>query len=146
MLYAYEIGKFQKDRADRLFGQGVILALASGIALFLPAFLGKNCYFFFMNPSETVMTYARAYYRYYQFLMLLYPMYALLIDIVYADGDELICNLSYAAQVGVNRNLEFGAGMVYTINEKGGDTPWNRKRWRHRPLKRLALTPAMMRA
>lgn len=102
MLYAYEIGKFQKDRADRLFGQGVILALASGIALFLPAFLGKNCYFSFMNPSETVMTYARAYYRYYQFLMLLYPMYALLIDMVYADGDELICNLSYAAQVGVN--------------------------------------------
>ena len=55
VLYAYEIGKFQKDRADRLFGQGVILALASGITLFLPAFLGKNCYFSVMTPSESVM-------------------------------------------------------------------------------------------
>lgn len=45
MLYAYEMGKFQKDRANQLFGQGVILALASGIALFLPAYLGKNWYF-----------------------------------------------------------------------------------------------------
>lgn len=102
MLYSYEIGKFQKNRADRIFGQGVILAVCSGTVLFLLAFLGKNVYFTFMNPSETVMTYAREYYQYYQFLMLLYPMYALLIDMVYSEGDELICNLSYAAQVGVN--------------------------------------------
>ena len=102
MLYTYEMGKFQKNRADQIFGQGVILAMSSGAVLFLLAFLGKNVYFTFMNPSETVMTYAREYYQYYQFLMLLYPMYALLIDMVYSDGDELICNLSYAAQVGVN--------------------------------------------
>lgn len=102
MLYSYEMGKFQKDRADCLFGQGVLLAVISGIALFLLAFLGENAYFSFMNPSETVGAYAREYYRYYLFIMLLYPMYALLIDMVYSDGDELICNLSYVAQIGVN--------------------------------------------
>lgn len=102
MLYAYEIGKYQKDRADRLFGQGVLLALASGIVLFVLALFGKNVYFAFMNPSESVETYARAYYHYYQFLLLLYPMYAVLLDMVYTDGDELICNLSYLVQAGVN--------------------------------------------
>lgn len=102
MLYSYEMGKFQKDRADCLFGQGVLLAVISGIALFLLAFFGKNAYFSFMNPSETVGAYAREYYRYYLFIMLLYPMYALLIDMVYSDGDELVCNLSYVAQIGVN--------------------------------------------
>lgn len=102
MLYSYEMGKFQKDRADHLFGQGVLLAVMTGIVLFLLAFFGKTFYFSFMNPSEIVGGYARQYYRYYQFLMLLYPMYALLIDMVYADGDELICNLSYVAQIGIN--------------------------------------------
>lgn len=102
MLYSYEMGKFQKDRADCLFGQGVLLAVITGIILFLLAFLGENVYFSFMNPSETVGTYAREYYRYYQFIMLLYPVYAILIDMVYSDGDELICNLSYVAQIGIN--------------------------------------------
>lgn len=102
MLYSYEMGKFQKDRADCIYGQGVLLAAISGIALFLLAFFGKNIYFGFMNPSETVGSYAREYYRFYQYIMLLYPMYALLIDMVYSDGDELICNLSYVAQIGVN--------------------------------------------
>ncbi|MGN0279704.1 MAG: MATE family efflux transporter [Lachnospiraceae bacterium] len=102
MLYSYEMGKFQKDRADCLFGQGVLLAVITGIALFLLAFFGENIYFSFMNPSEAVGTYAREYYRYYQFIMLLYPMYAILIDMVYSDGDELICNLSYVAQIGIN--------------------------------------------
>ena len=102
MQYSYEMGKFNKDRADRLFGQGVLIALISGICLFLLAFFGKNLYFDFMKPSQTVGAYAGEYYRYYQFILLLYPMYALLIDMVYSDGDELICNLSYVAQIGVN--------------------------------------------
>lgn len=102
MLYSYEIGRFEKDRADCLFGQGILLAGISGIALFLLAFFGENAYFGFMNPSETVGAYAREYYRYYRFIMLLYPLYAFLNDMVYSDGDELICNCSYAAQIGVN--------------------------------------------
>lgn len=102
MLYSYEMGKFQKDKADRLFGQSVLLAIFFGVVLFLVVFIGQNTYFTFMNPSEIVGDYARQYYRYYQFLVLLYPMYALLIDMVYTDGDELVCNLSYVAQIGIN--------------------------------------------
>lgn len=102
MLYSYEMGRFEKDRADCLFGQGILLAVISGIALFLLVFLGENAYFGFMNPSETVGAYAREYYRYYRFIILLYPLYALLNDMVYSDGDELICNCSYVTQIGVN--------------------------------------------
>ena len=102
MLYSYEMGKFQKDRANCLFGQGVLIAAILGIFLFITAFLGKDLYFDFMNPSEAVRGYAGEYYRYYQFIMLLFPMYALLMDMVYSDGDELICNVSYVIQVGVN--------------------------------------------
>ena len=52
MLYSYEMGKFQKDRANCLFGQGVLIAAILGIFLFITAFLGKDLYFDFMNPSE----------------------------------------------------------------------------------------------
>ena len=100
--YSFEMGKFQKEEADRLFGQGVILAVGAGIVLFALAFFGKNLYFRFMAPSEIVEGYARDYYLAYQFVMLLYPIYALLIDMVYSDGDELVCNISYAVQVFVN--------------------------------------------
>ena len=102
MLYSYEMGKFQKERADCLFGQGVLAAVICGIVLFLLALFGENIYFSYMNPSEIVGTYAREYYGFYKFIMLLFPMYALLVDMVYSDGDELICNLSYVAEIGVN--------------------------------------------
>ena len=101
-LYSYQMGAFKKDNADRLFGQGVILAVLSGLALFLLTVFGENAYFGFLNSSQAVEAYAREYYAYYRFLVLLYPLYSLLIDMVYSDGDELISNLSYAAQIGVN--------------------------------------------
>src|SRR5574344_1466079 len=33
--YSYEMGKFQKDRADEFFGQGILLAVSGGVILFL---------------------------------------------------------------------------------------------------------------
>lgn len=101
-LYSYKIGEFKKDEADRLFGQGVLVAVLSGGVLFLLAAFGGNAYFGFMDSSQAVEVYAREYYQYYRFVVLLYPIYAFLIDMVYADGDELISNLSYIFQVGVN--------------------------------------------
>lgn len=101
-LYSYKIGEFKKKEADQLFGQGVLLAIIFGIILFLLAFFGENIYFTFMNSSQTVETYAREYYRYYRYIVLLYPLYAFLIDMIYADGDELVSNLSYISQIGVN--------------------------------------------
>ena len=49
MLYSYEMGKFQKERADCLFGQGVLAAVICGIVLFLLALFGENIYFSYMK-------------------------------------------------------------------------------------------------
>lgn len=117
ICYSYEMGAFRKQEADCLFGQGVITAVGFGFLLFLLAFFGKNAFFSFMNPSETVEAYATGYYTYYQFIMLLYPIYALLIDMVYSDGDELICNISYAVQ-GVF-NISLSILLCHTIGIQG---------------------------
>lgn len=102
ICYSYEIGSFQKENADRFWGQGLILAVVSGAALFLLALFGKGQYFSFFAPSAEVLRYAVGYYDNYRFVVLLYPLYALLVDMVYTDGDVRICNLSYAVQIGVN--------------------------------------------
>lgn len=102
VMYSFEMGKFNKDRADSLFGQGMLLSVIFGLLLFLLAVFGENIYFGFMDPSETVETYAREYYKYYRFVILLYPLYEVMNDMVYSDGDELICNISNAVQVFVN--------------------------------------------
>lgn len=102
VLYSFEMGKFEKERASELFGQGVILAAAMGITLFVFALLGKNAYFSFFHTSEAIGRYAKDYYFYYQFALLIYPLYFFLLDMIYADGDGLLCNLSYVAQIGIN--------------------------------------------
>ncbi|MGN1318622.1 MAG: MATE family efflux transporter [Lachnospirales bacterium] len=102
IFYSYEMGKFNKDRANGLFGQGVIFALATGIIMFLVGLIGKKYYFDFMNLSENVRNYAREYYFYYQFVILLFPVYTLLLDMVYTDGDGLICDISNFLQMCVN--------------------------------------------
>ena len=56
VFYSFEMGSCHKEKADELFGQGVMFSLIAGIFLSLLAILGKNLYFQFMNPSEIVVT------------------------------------------------------------------------------------------
>jgi Na+-driven multidrug efflux pump len=97
--YSYEMGKFQKDRADEFFGQGILLAVSGGVILFLLTAFGKELYFQALAPSAEVLECASAYYTYYPYIVLTYPIFMLLADMVYADGDELVCNLAYGIQI-----------------------------------------------
>ena len=50
VLYSYEIGRFDKNRANSLFGQGIIIAVSSGIILFLAVFFWKRTIFRVYEP------------------------------------------------------------------------------------------------
>lgn len=102
VFYSLEIGKFNKRKANSLFGQGIILAVFSGLLLFMAGLLGKGVYFAYLNLSLYVESAASAYYFYYQFVIMLLPVYTVLLELVYADGDGVICNISSAVQIGVN--------------------------------------------
>lgn len=102
VFYSYEIGKFDKEKADGLFGQGIILAVISGVILFLTGLLGKNFYFDYLNLSPQIEEAASAYFFYYQFVILLLPVYTVLLELIYADGDGMICNISSIVQIGLN--------------------------------------------
>lgn len=102
VFYSLEIGKFNKRNANSLFGQGIILTVFSGLLLFMAGLLGKGVYFAYLNLSPYVESAASAYYFYYQFVIMLLPVYTVLLELVYADGDSVICNISSAVQIGVN--------------------------------------------
>lgn len=102
ICFSGEMGQLHEDRAHQFFGQGVILAAAAGILMMVGMLLGKELFFRFFNPSAEVLQYAKPYYEWFVLVALLMPIYSVLVDIVYNDGDMLLCNLSYLFQVGGN--------------------------------------------
>lgn len=102
VIYSYEMGKFNKNKANSVFGQGVILSVLSGLLLFLACFFGKGYYFSYLNLSPQIEAAASDYIFFYQFVILLLPLYTVLLEMVYADGDGTICNISSVLQIVVN--------------------------------------------
>ena len=102
VCYSFEMGKLDKKAADRYFGQGIIAAVSAGIILFFIIFFMKDAFLAYYNPSPEIYAYAEQYYGCFRFVALIMPIYVTLVDTVYNDGDELICRLSYALQIGGN--------------------------------------------
>lgn len=102
VFYSYEIGKFERDKANALFGQGVILSSGAGLLMLITGIIGKTPYFNYLALSDSAAALASDYYFYYQFVILLLPLYTVLLDLVYSDGDGLICNISSGVQIIVN--------------------------------------------
>ena len=92
--YGSAMGKTDKKHADELFGMSVIVAAASGIILFLLLAVGFDVYLDFLRPEAEVMRYAREYYSFYRFSVMVEPIMMLLTTMVYNDGDELISNIA----------------------------------------------------
>ena len=100
--YGLAMGKFNKEKADRLFGLSVILSSSAGIISFAAVYLYSDLYFAFMSPSDEVLKFAREYFRFFKYTVLLQPVNILISTMVYDDGDELICNMANAVQISGN--------------------------------------------
>ena len=88
VFYSLETGKFDRKKANQLFSQGVILELLAGILLFVLGLMGKGPYFQYLNLSSQVAAEASDYFFYYLLVILLLPVYTVLLELVYADGDD----------------------------------------------------------
>lgn len=102
---ARALGSFEKRRADEFYSQGLILSILIGAAMFLLFLFGQNIYFSFFGASETVTAYAREYCRFYMLLILLNPLNSFLSNIILAEGEVFLCNISYIAQIFGNIGL-----------------------------------------
>lgn len=98
ILYTTEMGKFNKERADQIFGFGLLASIIVGIVLFFLASQFGNMYLCSSSPSEAVLEYAEGYLFWMRFTILILPIQQFILNAVYSDGDERISTIGSVAQ------------------------------------------------
>ena len=98
ILYSTEMGKFNKERADQVFGLGVLMSIVVGLVLFLVTSLFGDLYLCSSSPPDAILSQARGYLSWMRFTILLLPMQMLIAAAVYCDGDETISTIANAVQ------------------------------------------------
>ena len=92
------MGEFNKEKADKFFGFGLLMAIIVGVALFILVSLFGDMYLRSCNPSDAILTQARGYLSWMRFTMLVLPMQTLIVAAVYSDGDETTSTIASAVQ------------------------------------------------
>lgn len=85
-LYSFEIGAFRQEKANKLVGQGAILAVTSSVLLAAILFFGREIFFSLFNVTGEIETFAREYYSIFFLAAAINPIYFLMYVMVYADG------------------------------------------------------------
>ncbi len=98
ILYSTEMGKFNKERADQVFGLGILMSLIIGIVLFVLTTLFGNAYLQNSCLSEGIFEQATGYLFWMRFTFMVMPIQMLIGATVYCDGDETISNIASAVQ------------------------------------------------
>lgn len=88
ILYARASGKFNRNRANRVFGLGLTATIGTGLILFLLLFLAGDRYLAFFDASPGIIRQAREYTFWMRFDILLLPLASYIPAMVFADGDE----------------------------------------------------------
>lgn len=102
IVFARETGAMKKDRANEIFGQGLIISVGMGLLSAILIFVMKNMYFQVSGVSGDILTNALKYYRFVPLNAFLTIVIFYLEQMVYSDGDELCNNICYGFQIGGN--------------------------------------------
>ncbi len=102
IIYTREMGAMRKNRADEIYGQGLIISIFTGVTLALMLALMHNVYFSTIGISGDILKYALQYYRFVPVNAFLTIVLFYLEEMVYSDGDELCNNVCYVFQIGGN--------------------------------------------
>ena len=102
IVFTREIGAMRKERADEIYGQGLIISIGIGLlsALLILAF--RNVYFSVSGVTGDILDKALQYYRWVPINAFLTIVIFYLEQMVYSDGDELCNNICYGFQIGGN--------------------------------------------
>ena len=98
IIYNTEMGRFNKDGADKAFGLGLTLTTAIGIIMFVLLMIFGDSYLRFYRSTGTVFELSRSYFFWYKFTILLLPLSTLMSEMVFADGDETLSTASGLVQ------------------------------------------------
>lgn len=102
ILYGKAMGRFQKEEADRYFGFGLSVSVIAGVITFVSGLLFGNLYLAFFNVPESVLSHARNYLFWMNFVFLVMPLQTYISDMVYEDGDDILSTSSDIVSTMVN--------------------------------------------
>ena len=115
ILYARAIGEMDRNRANRLYGMGMLATLF--LALMMPVFLllFKDSYLAASGAGEEIIKLAEEYYVLLPFNTAILIVCAYVEQMVYADGDEKLVTKSYIAQLLGNIILSIFLAKMFGI-------------------------------
>ena len=102
IVFTREVGAMRKDRADKIYSQGLIVSIGLGLISALLIFLLQNAYFRVSGITGDILENALQYYRLVPINAFLTIVIFYLEQMVYSDGDELCNNICYGFQIGGN--------------------------------------------
>ena len=98
LLYSKEMGKFNKEGADHVFGFGLLMSIVVGVVMFALVALFGDMYLRSCNPTEEILKQAEGYLLWMRFTILLLPVQTLMSAVVYSDGDETVSTIASGVQ------------------------------------------------
>ena len=102
IVFAREVGAMRKERADQIYGQGMIVSIGIGLLSAVLILVMKNAYFRVSGITGDILERALEYYRWIPINAFLTIVIFYLEQMVFSDGDELINNICYGFQIGGN--------------------------------------------
>jgi|GEM_PF-1997444 len=106
-FYFMSIGAFDKRRASQWFSNGLLIAVASGMAMVALMFIGRDAFFAYFGISEETYGYVLPYWNWFSLQVLLSPLNIFLAALVCADGDTRTATAAFCVEFGVNAVLSF---------------------------------------
>lgn len=95
LCFATAVGEMKPDKAAEHFGQGCLLAGASGIVLFLVFALFRNTLFSLIGMPASLVELVDPFYNWLLCVILVLPFSYFISELVYADGDGKTCFSGY---------------------------------------------------
>ena len=102
IVFTREVGAMRKDRANEIYGQGLILSIGLGLISALLILVLQDTYFRVSGVTGDILENALKYYRLVPINAFLTIVIFYLEQMVYSDGDELCNNICYGFQIGGN--------------------------------------------
>ena len=88
ILYSRAMGSFRKKEADQVFGCGLFTAIVGGFLIFIVVTFFQDAYLAQYHPTEELSQMAKDYLFWVRFELLLMPVAEVVVETVFADGDE----------------------------------------------------------
>ena len=113
--YSFNVGKGDNDRANRIFGQGLLTAVIAGVLLLLSLLLCKNFFIQSMDCSVAMTGYVKDYYEIIIFYLALEPLTCVLDNVMVCDGGESVSATANTTEIVGNVLLSIAFARLWGI-------------------------------